>query len=404
MSNRAAQGRHRADRLARRNIAARCADESGVVAVITAIVVAAVLVPLTALGLFAYTRSGTLGELKRAADSGALAGAALIPLGNVAFVNGYVNQVSPTAGALSSSVLASAGITLGSPNDPLIAACNVARSAAAASAGLSSEFVQTTPAGSSLQAIEADIHCHADYIPDSDFLTRISGCVASVLNPTPAQVLNPLLPELQSILPALLHPGVKVTLNWSVRGPIDSVISGSSSTYSNQTTVSGALRRFKNVLLVPGVTVGGVTTPELGAAISGTTSTAFTALESVDSTLSTGINSLLSTVGLSALNCGAILTAFQSDYDDVVDPTDGSHDTPAQTVSEVEGTGGTVLELQFPPTGTLPVIGAPFFNFVQVCIPPYTAVMTIVQNAVGTAQCAVTAPSAFRSQLVDVTT
>src|SRR5262249_35804896 len=57
-------------------------SESGAIAVVMAIVVTAVLLPLTIYGVNSYVRGGVNGELQRGGDAGALAGASRIPLGD----------------------------------------------------------------------------------------------------------------------------------------------------------------------------------------------------------------------------------------------------------------------------------------------------------------------------------
>jgi hypothetical protein len=72
----------------------RARRDDGAVAVIYAIVLLGVLMPVFALSTTALVRSTTNGELQRAADAGALAGAAAIPFGDVNFARNFLTATS----------------------------------------------------------------------------------------------------------------------------------------------------------------------------------------------------------------------------------------------------------------------------------------------------------------------
>src|SRR3954468_24219356 len=184
------------------------AADDGAVAVLVSLVLLFVVFPLLGLGYATYVRGATAGELSRAADSGSLAGAASIPLGDLTFA-------TTAAGG-------GAGVPLpaGAP-DPLALACAQARSAARTDDGFAHDFTVPKPGRAHLSS---SFTCDARYLADLDFLDRFGGCarsLSSALTTDPA--LAPLLAGMKHLLPSLLHPGVEVELSWNMRGPLDSL-------------------------------------------------------------------------------------------------------------------------------------------------------------------------------------
>ena len=68
----------------------RARRDDGAVAVLYAIVLAGIILPVFAVGTTALVRSTTNGELQRAAGAGALAGASAIPFGDVNFARNFL--------------------------------------------------------------------------------------------------------------------------------------------------------------------------------------------------------------------------------------------------------------------------------------------------------------------------
>src|SRR3569623_3694779 len=116
--------------------------DDGAIAVIVAIVLAFALMPAIALGTGTYVRSTTSAELNRASDTGALAGAAEVPLGNLTFAGDYLNQI--TGSQLPGTTLQQLGLTDPSLPDPLQDACKAALKDAENSNNLGQAYA-TTP-------------------------------------------------------------------------------------------------------------------------------------------------------------------------------------------------------------------------------------------------------------------
>src|SRR5205823_3534205 len=177
-------------------------DERGAIAVLAAVVVVTLLLPLAALAVTAHVREGAAAELQRAAEAGALAGASSIPLGDLSMVNAYV---------------AGLGLSFPPTSDPLVIACDQARKAIAADGRMNDAF---SPNGTTLPPN----FCKAEYLQDATFLSRLGTCLqSSPLGGLLALLIKPvfdlLFGQTKTILPGLLHGGVKVTLTRTVRGP-----------------------------------------------------------------------------------------------------------------------------------------------------------------------------------------
>lgn len=224
-----------------RRALARPRGDDGAMAVFISILLVLVLLPATALGLTSYTRSAVQAEKARAADSGALAGAAALVLLDVAEIPLNPLASLPTEGVAFSKATA---------------ACNTA---AAADKELSEDYA--TP-----------VSCLARYSPDTTF----ASCADALFNllPLPTTVVvPPLLPgglplpvdpnglvngllsdgvvldlrrTAKALVPGLLHNGVTVTLRYRVQGPLDALLPGPGET--DGVAVATARRRFKPLL------------------------------------------------------------------------------------------------------------------------------------------------------------
>ena len=360
-------------------------DDRGAIAVLACIVVGGMLLPVMALAVTAHVREGAAAELQRAAEVGALAGAANIPLGDLSMVNAYTSGL---------------GLSFPPAWDPLVIACNHARRAMQSDGSINDAF---SPQGTTLPAN----FCRAEYTADPTFLSRLGQCLnlEALLRAIPLVgplVANLLFSPTKTIVPGLLHAGVKVTLTRTVRGPFDSMIGGSATA---QTAQAAAKRRFKNALVLPDVGVGSIV--NVSAAALGTV---------VDATL--GIVGLLNNVlnaVLAPLGCRDLLGLLADDLRDLLDPP-GTGPTIGQVVNDALATGEQLLALRSPSNPPpivlpLPLLGggsAPAFDFVPVCLRRVGGtVEAVVQNPLpnlGTlGGCVANAAGIFRATLVPVT-
>ncbi len=219
--------------------------DDGAVAVLVSLVLLFVLLPASALGLSSYTRSGVLAEHARAADSGALTGAAALTLVNLA----VLPPVSALTVPPSSATLA------------LSRACTATGRAAAVDNRLTSAFAKPP--------VSPAVPCSASYTPESQFGPCVDTIFAA-LPPTPTitippiviPAIPPLIPQtvigggtastgsiygvVRNLIPGLLHNGVTVTVSYRVSGPLDALLNQSG---DQPTSVSSeARRRFKALL------------------------------------------------------------------------------------------------------------------------------------------------------------
>jgi Flp pilus assembly protein TadG len=366
--------------------------DHGAVAVLTAIVLTFALLPAMALGTGTYVRSSTATELQRASDSGALAGAAQIPLGNTTFVTDYLNDV--TGGGLSAPLSA---LGLNDPNapDPLVQACKVAVADASNPDNLGHAYATMSASP-----------CAAKYLPNDSVLSQLTSCVADLGpgNVTGGLVglLNGLLgglgiggldSTLGSLLPALLDPGIQVTMNWHVKAPFDSVFGSNG---QNQTSTSIARRRFKNVLVVP------ITSLQLGSSspitinpntvLQPLTATVFKTLTGLENTLSGLANNfLLHALAPDLSLCVSALQNLQGDLSDLIDPPSSGPDLTS-LLTDAATSDTPVLAL-------LEGTDIPFLDFVPVCIPNVTNIYSAVQATATNLGCLLDAPGVFRASL-----
>jgi hypothetical protein len=358
----------------------RVTDDRGAIAVLAALVVVTLLFPLVALAVTAHVREGAAAELQRAAEAGALAGAASIPLGNLSFLNAYVAG-TPLNGFFGPGV-----------PDPLTIACDQARAAIAADGSMNDAF---SPAGTTLPPN----FCKAEYLPDATILSRLGTCLTSLpLGGLLALLIKPvfdlLFSQTKTILPGLLNGGVKVTLTRTVRGPFDSLIGGGATA---QVGKAAAKRRFKNAVVLPGLGAGGSINlnPFLGQAVDAATDL----VRAVDSALS----AVLNLVGLGG--CTGMLSLLADDLGDLIDPPT-SGPTVGQVVDDALATGEQLLVLRIPSSPPLPILSAPYYDLVSVCLSKAgTSITGAVQNPVPVGNavgCLANGAGIFRSTLVPV--
>lgn len=234
-------------------------DDSGAVAVLLAIVLTAVIIPVAAWGVTSYVRGGVASEYRQAADAGALAAAARIPLGDLDFVQTYAVANADTADPAVQDMLAQGGMPSqqsaashldqllppGSADDPLKVACDVALQAARDGGRFGAPY--SRPFNHYGQADDPQApSCEAHYTPDDTFLGVFGRCVDQLIDPV---VSVPYSETLAQILPVLLRPGVRVELTWSVKGPLDVVVSGTNEPIE-QGDIAAARRVIKSAVAV----------------------------------------------------------------------------------------------------------------------------------------------------------
>jgi hypothetical protein len=376
--------------------------DDGAVAVIVALLLAFALIPALALGTGTYVRSSTSTELQRAADSGALAGAAEIPLGDINFAENYLATITGTGVV---TTLQSLGVqNAGQLPDPLVDACKVALADATNTQNLASSYAtfdhnSLPPDPAVTTTSDPNAWCKAKYLTDAGVLGSAQNCINSIgglnnlgllsllnlglgaLSPTK------LLSALDGTLPALLEPGIQVTTSWKVKAPFDNVFNSDGST---QTSTSIARRLFKNAVVVPSIPIGG-TTINVNPTLQITRTQLLSTLSSVESLLET-LGGLVP--GLAS--CAAIIDNLSGDLADAVDPPDNGPSLQTLLDNAVADTadGHPVLAVSTTVTG----LGVPFLDIVPVCMEK-TATNQYVAHLTSFGTCLVNAPGAFRAAL-----
>jgi hypothetical protein len=396
----------------------RLREERGAIAILAAIVVLFVALPLAAIGMTTYVREGSLGELQRAADAGALAGAASIPLGDINFVRQYVDN--PVALGLGSYFSAA-------PN-PLDVACEQARLAIGADGTFGDEFstagATALPACSQGTTSVGSFSITAEFLPDTAFTGTLLNCLndlvgINVTSLVPA--VGNLLSGARNALPALLQAGVKVTVMRAVQGPLDNVLGGSGETV--QTAEAAAKRRFKNAVVVPTIDDSLLGLGAILPGSSGEVDLNPAAGQTIDSALSL-VEGLGNLPVLSSL-CPGLVTSLTDDLGDLLNPpVAGVAPSVEEVLQEAAGEGEQIFVLRYvaglglpgvpcipiplvggclPGTGTVGIpLLAPFLDFVPVCNLNAATLKGEVGPLVAAGTCSVHAPGAFRGQLVPV--
>jgi hypothetical protein len=363
-------------------------NDDGVVAVIVALVLAFAMIPALALGTGTYVRSVTNTEQQRAADSGALAGASQIPLGDINFAEKYIASIP--AGGVVSTTLQNLGIQNSSQlPDPLKAACDVALADAQQANNLAVAY----------STYNTSTWCKAEYMADAGVLGSAQTCLNSIaglnnitgllrllLQTLGLGALDPtkLLTSLQGTLPALLEPGVKVTTTWHTKAPFDQVFGSDGST---QTSVAYARRLFKNAVVLPNIPLGGTTTVNVNPTLQLTRTALLNTLNSVKGVLQT-LNAVVPGVG----TCAAIIDNLSGDLADAVNPPDNGPSL-TQILDDAYAAGSPVLAVSTTVVG----LGIPFLDMVPVCLEKVGN--QYVAHLTSFASCIINAPGAFRAAL-----
>ena len=387
--------------------------DGGAMAVLLAIVLVAVALPVTGFAVTQVVRNGLQGELQRAADQGALSGSAMIPLADAsslkAFVASTPSGVGSTAGLIPSSWCTKGAAELGSavtdPNAAGTCALDVACKAALTSINTDKSYghAYATPYGTP--------SCSASYVDDSSFFTTLSNCAnataANLLSLAPGvpqsltATLTPILGTLPgmptglvtttsplglgSILPALLKPGVKVTMSEQQRGPLDALTPSDNGTSHLMSRTATAKRAFKNAVVVPTVGVSGSVTAALSLSLSllgvavpktavtiGTDASTDTldlnpALANVANSIKSMITNLDTIVGTTLPACAGLVASLGSDLSDIVDPSSSGAPTAKQVLDDSIANASPLLAWVIPANVTSG-LQIPFLDFVPVCM------------------------------------
>lgn len=340
----------------------RARRDDGAVAVLYAIVLAGIILPVFAVGSTALVRSTTNGELQRAADAGALAGASAIPFGDVNFADNYL---AATIGGGTDRRLRDLGLSY-TAEDPLDVACAVAMANASDATGATASRIATTAT------------CNPTYISSPDVVTQLEDCAQGLTGPLSL----PNLPDLSPLLPALLYPGVQVDMTWHVTGPFDNLINGSG---ADEKVSVIAHRRFKNMVVIPEVGLPTGQTINLNPLASNVRNTAVSALDETENLLSQ--NS-------ATAECADALDNAKPDILDAIDPPDGGPDAQQILDDAVSSQSPLVIARVISAVDGLSI---PYLDFVPVCVDDVGGVY--VGHLVSFGACSLDAPGGFRASL-----
>jgi hypothetical protein len=351
----------------------RVRPDDGAVAVLYAIVLAGVIMPVFALGTTALVRSTTNGELQRAADAGALAGAAAIPFGDINFARNFL--AATAGGQRTDRRLRDLGLSYDG-EDPLDVACtDVALPNANDAHGLGSRFAAATS-------------CHASYVSDPDVLTELEDCASGLASvPAPAPSLSglsdlPGTPDLSPLLPALLYPGVRVDMSWHVTGPFDRIVNGSGAT--EDITVY-AHRRFKNMVVVPEVGLPRGHSINLNPLVSDVRNTAVDALGETEQILAANPQTA---------TCSTVLDGAHDDILDAIDPPAGGP-SARQVIDDAISSHSPLVVARV--ISGVEGLDIPYLDFVPVCAEQVGG--QYVGHLDDFGACSLDAPGGFRASL-----
>lgn len=345
-------------------------EDSGAIAVLYSIVFVFVVVPMLVVGTTAYVRSATTGELQRASDSGALAGAATIPFGNTDFV---VNYLDATSAGATTATLSQLGLDDPSP-DPLQIACDQAEQSA------------TDPhnVGATYAVKNGPVSCDSAYLSDPTLVGAAKACAAGLGVQVP---MLPGQPDFSSLLPALFHPGVETTMSWQVEGPLDQALGGNRSRL--ETTTSVARRRFKDIVVVPMLTApidptatGGTATINLNPYAGDVRSFVASAFD--------GTEQLLQNTPRLA-PCTQVVDAARGDVLDAVDPPSTGPQFD-QILADALANQTPIVVMQ-----VVEDLSVPYLDFVPVCVDSVNG--HYIGHVTAFGACDVVAPGAFRASL-----
>ena len=349
--------------------------DDGAVAVLYAIVLAGVIMPIFALGTTTLVRSTTNGELQRAADAGALAGAAAIPFGDVNFARNFV--AATAGGRRTERRLRDLGLAYDG-EDPLDVACSeVALPNANDGHGLGSRYANA-------------VSCTPSYVSSPDVISEVEACASGLAGlplPVPTPGVPgvpdaPATPDLSPLLPALLYPGVRVDMSWHVTGPFDQIINGAGAT---ETTTSVARRRFKNMVVVPEVGLPNGDSINLNPYVGDVRSAAIDAMNETEQILAS--NPLTAP-------CSSVLDGAHDDILDAIDPPAGGP-TAQQVIRDAIASNSPMVVARI--ISGVQGLSIPYLDFVPVCAEQVGG--DFVGHLGSFGSCVIDSPGAFRASL-----
>lgn len=373
---------------------------------VVALITLFVLLPLAGLATTAYVRQGVLAELQMAADSGALAGAASIPLGDFDDLLEMTDPDIPPPPDGPPEPPPPPDIPgvpdVPGPGDiipprilegPLRLACEQALAAVEANGNLGD-------ASTTREGRDDDVECTATYLPDTAFAARLGDCVDLVVE----QPDHAIAPSLRHLLPGLVSPGIQVEMARQVRGPFESLVDPENEKpeANEQSTAGRARRRFKNALVLPVIFLDPIPNPipplpdpippgsdplvpgqEIDLRET-TREEALAALQQVRDTFTTDFDGDLPAFPLLPQECSPVFDALADDFVDVANPPEGAPD-PEVIMEEAARQNVPAILLALGPT---------FFDFVPICVSEHG------EDFRGLVGCGANAPGGFRSSLV----
>ena len=342
-------------------VARRRDSEDGVITVFYALVLMFVLMPLVALGTSTLVRSTTDGELQQAADAGSLAGASEIPFGDQNFATNFIDA---TSGVSTDRSLAGLGLSYPG-TDPLKVACD-------------DVAVPDARSQHNVGHGASGLTCHASYVSATDSLVELRNCANAMTASPLSGVTN--VPDLSGLLPALLNPGVKVTMSWSVRAPLDGIFNSHG---ARQSVTSIAHRRFKNMVVVPEVGLPNGDTINLNPAAGDVRGMLLADLQGTEQILASNPGTA---------SCATALEAAHGDIADAIDPPGGGP-SAQQILSESASQGSPVLVA----LTAVDDLGVPYLDFVPVCVT--SSGSDFVGHLGNFGACSIDSPGAFRADL-----
>lgn len=319
-------------------------NERGAIAVLMAIVLTILIIPLAAVSLSTFIREATIGELQRSADAGALAGARLVPVGDL--------PVLPP------------------PSAALAEACEVAQRALDTDDALGEEY--SGPAS-----------CNAEYVVDNTVIDTLGTCATNALSAPESQIpssltslpgwsivearygqivgmverrIDQLTGMIAHALPSITKPGVRVTLTRGVGDggnqeiPLENAAEADPPT--TETKTATARRRVKNVALFPVVV-----DPDTGEWTVDPNEEVPSAQQAIDN-----LEALEALVGsdpilgdmYSDLGCTGLFDALAEDLRDFYNPGAGNAPTQGEILSEAQDQGAAVLGYAYEASPEIP--------------------------------------------------
>jgi hypothetical protein len=365
-----------------RGLRGRHASDRGALAVVFMVVITLVLVPLAAYGVNSYVRNGVYGEMQRAADQGALAAAASIPLGDPSALAPILADTTLSHQAIYDRIAAQ--LLVGCAVDPTSPDCPTGIGVAVCTAALS-------PAGNLGAAYGRNPACTAAAAIRSGPIDDAINCAQSIpgvtsllngllANPLLKNLVKTLLNDLTGfdlLLPALIHPTVTVTATELVKDPINPGGNG----LSNASRDATARRVFKSIFPLLGT--------QLNERVSDAVTQFLTDLSALVARLANpspllpaALRNLLANLFKAGGPCASITTDFDSDLEDLVTVPDDDPTTLQDIINDAGGDQPIITLLG----------ESQFFEFVAERVDP---------NTLKTVACDVNGPGAFKARLVN---